>query len=192
MSDNGKQAKAGNMVLVLTAMVLGVLIGLMTASHENKSAANGSALQMKVGEVMELLEREYVDEVDADSVGERLLQAMLSELDPHSMYLPVRELEHNEEMMRGSFEGVGLLLHREGDTTYVGQVMDDGPSVNSGILPGDMIVAVNGDTLTSVDVLTSVLSSSKPGDTVKLTVARINKEKIETFEVECKLIEAKE
>ena len=150
MSDNGKQAKAGNMVLVLTAMVLGVLIGLMTASHENKSATNGSALQMKVGEVMELLEREYVDEVDADSVGERLLQAMLSELDPHSMYLPVRELEHNEEMMRGSFEGVGLLLHREGDTTYVGQVMDDGPSVNSGILPGDMIVAVKGEPINGV------------------------------------------
>lgn len=175
MSDNGKQAKAGNMVLVLTAMVLGVLIGLMTASHENRRSADGSALQGKVGEVMELLEKEYVDVVDADSVGERLLQAMLSELDPHSLYIPVREVEKNDEMMRGSFEGVGLVLHREGDTTYVGQVLADGPSVGSGILPGDLIVTVDGEQVSGVgmpsDSVVARLRGPR-GSTVEIIVQR--------------------
>ena len=161
MSDNGKQAQAGNLVLVLTAMVLGVLIGLMTASHENRRAEEGSALQTKVGEVMELVENEYVDDVNSDSVGERLLQAMLSELDPHSTYIPARDVDNNDERMRGSFEGVGLVLHREGDTVYAGQVLPDGPSANIGIMPGDMIVKVDGEQVSGVGM---------PGDSV---VARL-------------------
>ena len=56
----------------------------------------------------------------------------------------------------------------------------------------DMIVAVNGKTMTSTDVLTNILSKSSPGDTVKLTIARIEGNNIKTFEVNCKLIESKE
>lgn len=55
----------------------------------------------------------------------------------------------------------------------------------------DMIVAVNGKTMTSTDVMTSTLSDSKPGDTIKLTIARIENNSIKTFEVECTLIESK-
>ena len=54
-----------------------------------------------------------------------------------------------------------------------------------------MIVAVNGETMTSTDVMTSVLSDSKPGDTIKLTIARIENNNIRTFEVDCVLIESK-
>ena len=52
--------------------------------------------------------------------------------------------------MRGSFEGVGIVLHREGDTTYVGQVMSGGPSDGVGLLPGDMIVSVDGERVSGV------------------------------------------
>ena len=54
-----------------------------------------------------------------------------------------------------------------------------------------MIVAVNGKTMTSTDVMTQVLSDSKPGDTIKLTIARIEDNQIKTFKVDCKLIESK-
>ena len=64
--------------------------------------------------------------------------------------------------------------------------------INSGIKKYDMIVAVNGKTMTSQDVITSVLADSKPGDTVKLTIARIDGSEIKTFEVDCKLIESKD
>lgn len=64
--------------------------------------------------------------------------------------------------------------------------------INSGIKKYDMIVAVNGKTMTSQDVITSVLADSKPGDTVKLTIARIDGNEIKTFEVDCKLIESKD
>jgi carboxyl-terminal processing protease len=86
--DSDKAKQTGNFVLILIAMVLGVLIGLMFASH-SKSPSDGT-LEGKVSEVMRLVEDEYVDAVDADSVSERIVAAILSELDPHSTYLSAR------------------------------------------------------------------------------------------------------
>jgi serine protease Do len=77
--------------------------------------------------------------------------------------------------------------------TMVIQVIDDDSDLkNKDVQQYDMIVAVEGKTLTSVDVLTSVLSKSKPGDKIKLTIARIEGNRINTFDVECKLMEAKQ
>lgn len=76
--------------------------------------------------------------------------------------------------------------------TIIVQTVDPSSDLyNKDIKQYDMIIAVNSKTLTSTDVLTSVLSEKKPGDTVKLTIARIENNKIKTFEVSCKLIESK-
>ena len=136
-------------MLVLVAMVLGVLMGLMFAGHNGRQS-NPTDLQGKMDEVLRLVEHEYVERVDTDSLSEHLLGVMLSELDPHSTYLSAKETERSDEMMRGNFEGVGIVLHREGDTTYVGQVLSDGPSAHVGLLPGDLILRVDHDTVSGV------------------------------------------
>lgn len=76
-------------------------------------------------------------------------------------------------------------------TMVVNEVSSDSDLAGKDIQKYDMIVAVNGDTLTSTDVMTQVLSDSKPGDTIKLTIARIENNEIKTFKVDCKLIEDK-
>lgn len=76
-------------------------------------------------------------------------------------------------------------------TMVINSVDDNSDLKNKDIKQYDMIVAVNGKTMTSTDVMTSILADSKPGDTIKLTVARIENDEIKTFEVECKLIESK-
>ncbi len=73
----------------------------------------------------------------------------------------------------------------------INSVSDDSDLKNKDIKQYDMIVAVNGETMTSTDIMTSVLADSKPGDTIKLTIARIENNEIRTFEVDCKLIESK-
>ena len=73
----------------------------------------------------------------------------------------------------------------------IGEVRSDSDLANKDIKQYDMIVAVNGTTMTDTDVMTSVLSDSKPGDTIKLTIARIENNQIKTFDVECKLVESK-
>lgn len=145
MDSEEKARNSGNIILVFIAMAMGVIIGLMIASHPSKEkSSEHTTLQGKMGEVLDLVERQYVDPVDADSLSERLVSVMLSELDPHSTYLTARENAHTTELMRGNFEGVGLVIRREGDTSFVGQVLADGPSAGSGILPGDMIWSVDG------------------------------------------------
>ncbi len=76
-------------------------------------------------------------------------------------------------------------------TMVINEINDTSDLKNKDIREYDMIVAVNGETMTSTDVITSVLSNSKPGDTIKLTIARIENNQIDTFEVECVLIESK-
>ena len=134
---NENSSNNGNKILIVIAMVMGVVIGLMFGSHQTgKNMSDYTSLQGKMSEVLDLVERQYVDSIDADSLSERLVSVMLNDLDPHSTYLTARETERTAEMMRGNFEGVGLVIRREGDTSFVGQVLDDGPSANSGILPG--------------------------------------------------------
>ena len=167
-----KSTQLGNAILVLVAMVLGVLIGLMCADTFGRHSAP-STLQGKMDEVLELVEEEYVDPVNIDSLSEELVAVLLSELDPHSAYLPKRLAEEKAEAMRGNFEGVGLVIHREGDTSYVGQVMHDGPSEGSGLLPGDMLLTVDGDTVVGLPSDSVVARLRGPrGSSVDVTVLR--------------------
>ncbi|MBR3149039.1 MAG: trypsin-like peptidase domain-containing protein [Eubacterium sp.] len=76
-------------------------------------------------------------------------------------------------------------------TMVIQTISDESDLKNKGIKQYDMIVAVDGETLTSTDVMTSKLSKSKPGDTVTLTIARIENNSIKIQEVKCKLIESK-
>lgn len=175
--DKEKQSvQTGVTLVVVAALVTGLLSGLLLAGLFERKPAAGGNLQEKMSEVMELVEREYVDPVDADSLSERLVGMMLEELDPHSIYLSARETERTDEMMRGRFEGVGIVLHREGDTTYVGQVLADGPSSHVGILPGDMIVCVDRDTVSGVgmpaDSVVARLRGPR-GSTVDVVVRRL-------------------
>ena len=158
MDSEQKKTNPANRVLILIAMVLGAIIGVMSASHIY-TKKEYVTLNEKMSEVLNLVQENYVDNINVDSVGDRMLAAILSELDPHCIYLTARQTERTSELMRGNFEGVGLVLHRIGDTTFIGQVLDDGPSSNSGLLPGDLIWAVDGENVVGM-----------PGDSV---VARL-------------------
>lgn len=179
MDSDNKANKRGAVVLLLIAMTMGVLIGLMVASHPwGTLSSEPSALHGKMNEVFDLVERQYVDSVDADSLGERLLGVMLGELDPHSTYLTARETARAGELMRGNFEGVGLVLRREGDSTFVGQVLPDGPSAGLGLLPGDLIRAVDGVRVSGVGMPADSVVARLRGprrSTVEVTVCRGSK-----------------
>ncbi len=76
-------------------------------------------------------------------------------------------------------------------TMVISEISSDSDLASKGVQQYDMIVAINGETLTSTDIMTSVLADSKPGDTVKLTIARVENNQIKTKEVDCKLIESR-
>lgn len=178
MNSENRDSNNGSKILVVIAMIMGVMIGLMFGSHRKKvSFLEQGSLQNKMTEVLELVESQYVDSVDADSLSEHLVSVMLSELDPHSTYLTAREAERTAELMRGNFEGVGIVLHREGDTTFVGQVLDDGPSAGSGLLPGDLIWKVNGEQVSGVGMPADSVVARLRGPRRSMVDIEISREK---------------
>ena len=172
MDSEQRNTNTVNRILILIAMVLGAIIGVMSASHFYTQKEYAS-LNEKIGKVLTLVQDNYVDTIDIDSVGDRMIAAILSELDPHCVYLSARDAERTEELMRGNFEGVGIVLHREGDTTFIGRILDDGPSSASGLLPGDLIWAVDGVQVTGMPADSVVARLRGPSRSkVDITVKR--------------------
>ncbi len=149
MENMNKSTNTTNMLLILIAMLMGTMIGALSFS-DIRNNSHYETLEEKIQEVLNLVGNEYVDSFDNDSLAQRLLPAIFRELDPHSTYMSVRDKARSDEFLRSNFEGVGIVLHREGDTTFVGQIIPDGPSAGSGLLPGDLIWAVDGTQVSGV------------------------------------------
>ncbi|MCR4659395.1 MAG: S41 family peptidase [Bacteroidales bacterium] len=133
--------------LITIAMAMGVVIGLMSAPHLLRTKQASSPLGDKVERVMDLVEHAYVDTLDADTLGERLIGAMLNELDPHCHYFSAPDLRREEEQIRGNFEGIGVILKYIDDSVFVYQVLPDGPSAGSALKPGDKLLRVDSTVL---------------------------------------------
>ena len=84
----------------------------------------------------------YVDSVNAPELVDEAIRAMLEKLDPHSMYIPKKEVEDMEAPLRGNFEGVGIRFNILKDTLMVVQTIAGGPSEKVGIMAGDQILLV--------------------------------------------------
>jgi carboxyl-terminal processing protease len=125
------------------SMVIGMFLGyklrdkMPWSSNILKISAPG---QMQ--EVIDLIKGRYVDPVNADSLRELAIEEVLSGLDPHSVYIPARELESVNEDLAGRFEGIGVEFNIFEDTVHIINVLRDGPSDKAGILAGDRILQV--------------------------------------------------
>ncbi|MDP3433860.1 MAG: S41 family peptidase [Bacteroidota bacterium] len=134
-------------LLLAIAVVTGILIGnrLTRNSGSNQPSFSMSGFN-KMDAVIELIKNSYVDSVSTDSLIEKAIPLLLKNLDPHTSYIPPKEMVGVEEEMRGNFGGIGVQFSIQNDTVMVVDVISGGPSSKLGILPGDRIVTVN-DTL---------------------------------------------
>ena len=174
-----KSTQKGMYILLLVAMVLGVVIGLMFSAQTGKRDGQHATTEDKLAEVMALVRREYVDDIDVDELGEETIGVLLSELDPHSSYFSAKDAQHAQESMQGSFGGVGLVLYMEEDTVYVSQVMAEGPSDGTGLRVGDALTRVDGEPVSGVKMpLDSVVARvrGRQGTTVKLEVHGVSRD----------------
>lgn len=134
-------------LLLAIAVVTGILIGnrLTRNSGGNQPSFSMSGFN-KMDAVIELIKNSYVDSVSTDSLVEKAIPLLLKNLDPHTSYIPPKDMLGVEEEMRGNFGGIGVQFSIQNDTVMVVDVISGGPSSKLGILPGDRIVTVN-DTL---------------------------------------------
>lgn len=132
-------------VLLAIALVAGILIG----NRLTRNAGNTLPHMSKTGKleaIIDLIQNSYVDSISTDTLVEKTIPQLLKNLDPHTAYIPAKEMVGVEEEMRGNFGGIGVQFSIQNDTVMVVDVISGGPSSKLGIMPGDRIVTVN-DTL---------------------------------------------
>lgn len=167
-------------LILSLGVIAGMFIGFRIKGNMPDKGIFFLQKQKPVQEVLDLIDRKYVDDENVDSLGSLAIQTMLSALDPHSIYLPVRELKATMEDLQGLFFGIGVEFNILNDTTNIINVLKGGPSEKAGLKLGDKIIYV-GDSLiagnhTSTETLKNLLRG--PGDSkVTVTVLRGKGEK---------------
>ncbi len=134
-----------------------------------------SAGQARVEEVMRIIDGNYTETPDMDKIGEAAINAMLRELDPHSVYIPARNVERANESLQGNFEGVGIAFQIISDTIVVQTVIDGGPSEKVGIMIGDKLIRIDGEAATGDSINNQFVFKrlrGKKGTTVVIDVLR--------------------
>jgi len=163
-------------VFLALAIVAGVFLGARLQSRMQLSArptqANGSN---KVGLIMNLIEGNYVDSVDSKKIIEAAIPEMLKQLDPHTVYIPAKDMQEVSEEMSGNFSGIGVQFSIQNDTIMVIDVISGGPSQKLGIRAGDRIVKVNDSIMAGVKITNDKVLKKLRGDKgskVNVSIAR--------------------
>lgn len=150
-------------------------VGGIAADSLLRDQGGRSAGEKKLSNLLNLIGNEYVDVVDPDSLIEKTLPSLLSNLDPHSVYIPLDDLQKVNEELDGSFSGVGVSFTISNDTIHVLEAIAGGPSERVGIKSGDRIIEVDGKNMTGPEITNDEVFKmlrGERGSAVKLMVKR--------------------
>jgi carboxyl-terminal processing protease len=140
----------------------------------------------KISTLLYLINGYYVDTLDMAKVTEDATKTILKELDPHSSYIPPKDVKKANEGLQGSFEGVGLTFQMFKDTILVVAPIPGGPSDKVGILAGDKIVTVDGEDAFGKKITNSWVMDhlrGKKGTKVKVGIFRRGNDELIEYEI---------
>ena len=172
-------------------MALCVVVGLVIGTfYANKFSGNRLNIinsgSSRLNNLLHIIDDQYVDTVDIDELVEKAMPQILSELDPHSVYVSAKDVQTANDDLKGSFSGVGIEFTIRQDTIHVENVIKDGPSEKAGLLAGDKIVSIDGKPFVG-KVVTEEEAKHRlkgPKDTkVKIGVLRYGENKPKEFTV---------
>lgn len=175
-------------VIAAVAIVIGILIGTFYAnqfSTDRRGIINMSS-NNKLNALLRIVEDQYVDTVKINELIEEAMPQILGELDPHSAYIPAKDLEAVNDDLAASFSGIGVQFTIHDDSIHINNVIHGGPSEKVGLMAGDRIVAVDdsafvGKSVNNVSVQRKL--KGPKGSTVKLGVYRPGEKELLTFTV---------
>lgn len=184
--DNKKKS---HFIPIITAvcMVLGILIGTFYAHHfsgNRLGIINTSS--NKLNALLRIIEDQYVDTVKMADLVENAMPQILGELDPHSAYIPAKDLKAVNDDLAGSFSGIGVQFTINNDTIHVNNVIHGGPSEKVGILAGDRIISVNDTAFVGKEITNNSVQrklKGPKGSSVKLGIYRLGEKEILPFTV---------
>lgn len=169
------------------SVVVGIFIGTFFANR-----FNGNRLSIinsgsnKLTDLLHIIDDQYVDTVNMNDLVETAMPQILSELDPHSVYISEKDVRQANDDLKGSFFGVGIEFTIRQDTIHVQNVIGNGPAERAGLLAGDKIVEVDGKPFVGKEVTNEVAMRALKGEKdtkVQVGVLRYKEKKVKRFTI---------
>lgn len=166
-------------ILSCVILILGMYLGFKF--HEEIRGLGIRSKTSSIEQVLRLVEKKYVDSIDIKAIQEQAIEDILSQLDPHSVYIPAEELAKANEPLKGNFEGIGIEFYLLNDTIYVVSAISGGPSEQVGIKSGDKIIKVDGKLMAGKKISNQDVTNTlrgEAGSKVKVSILRKNSKKL--------------
>ena len=181
-------------IVIFATLALGIFIGAnLNFSSQNQFLGKNSS-KNKLNKLIDFINNEYVDSVNTDSIVSHTVDNILSELDPHSVYIPPSQQSQVAEIMRGDFVGIGVNFYMYKDSLAIIKTVENGPSEKAGIQSSDRILYADKTQLFGRKLPTDSLFSKlkgKKGSEVQLTVFRKSENKKIKFNIKRDIIPIK-
>lgn len=168
-------------LVISIAIVLGIVIGNYISTKKFTLDKD-----RKINAVLNLIQSEYVDSIDVKDLVEQAIPAIIGNLDPHSYYIPASDIRAENEKLDGSLSGIGVSFFMMNDTANVDQVIPNGPAEKVGMLAGDRIISVNGESIVGGTLTAEGIRSKirgEKGTKVRIGVKRNTSKKMLTFTI---------
>ena len=171
-------------ILLPLFLSLGIIGGLFIGRYSSEQRMSPGEEKRRT--VLGMIQEQYVDPIDIDSLINESIPDLLASLDPHSAYIPAESLTIANDDLEGSFGGIGVAFQVLNDTVTVVEVITGGPAEKVGILPGDLILEANGKKLTGEKITSDEVFKTlrgKEGTKVKTLVKRRSSKTPLTFDI---------
>jgi carboxyl-terminal processing protease len=187
---------SGVILLIIVSLVLGFLIGkyYKIMNPQYKILRTGSN---KIDRALDIITQVYVDTVDAEKLIDGAVERIVSELDPHSAYIPAADVAASNEDLEASFSGIGVQFNMPFDTILITGIISGGPAEKAGLLPFDRIITIDdsvvaGKNITSNNIMkmlkgpknTKVTVGIQRGDLEELTDYELTRGDIPNYSVD--------
>lgn len=174
-------------LIVGVAVATGIFIGgKLSFTDKSDRLFTSNSKKDKLNRLIDYIDYEYVDDVNTDSIVDVTVNSILDNLDPHSTYIPKKDLQKATENLKGDFVGIGVSFYTYRDTVTVIRPLKGGPSYKAGIKAGDRIVVANNEPIYgkkwSNDAVVNRLKGEK-NTKVELKVYRPSENKTLEFKV---------
>ena len=174
-------------LLMAVCVAVGIIMGTFYANHFSGNRLNIiNSGSNRLNNLLHIIDDQYVDNVNIDSLVDKAIPQILSDLDPHSVYITAKDVQAANDDLKGSFSGVGIEFNIRQDTLHVQNVVKNAPAERAGILAGDKIVRIDGKPFVGKEVTNeeAMRRLKGPKDTkVRIGVVRFGQKKIKEFTV---------
>lgn len=174
-------------LFIALALVAGVLIGANTFSPSTTNPQDTAKSYLKFRDILSYIDRDYVDTVNIEELADYGITKMLEKLDPHTSYIPAKDMAMARSYLEGDFEGIGVEFNIFKDTIYVITPLSGGPSEVAGLLSGDKIIKVNNENVAGIGITNEGVFKrlrGKKGSTVNLSIQRGKNPKLLPFTIQ--------